>query len=163
MTIDAEAGTGEQPKRKWKRANFVPAPHFFALNHACTIVNRALDGFGCYLVGSSLERRDCRDVDVRFIMSDEAFDRLFRVDPKDAESGAAGWLNPLWSLMCTSISLWMSNMTGLPIDFQIQRQTQANANHDGVRSALGIFLDYPGERPSEIAPPVPTDAKGETR
>lgn len=132
-----------------QRANYVPAPHFFALNHACVVVNRAFDGFGCYLVGSSLERRDYRDVDVRFIMSDEAFDRLFRVEPKNADTGAAGWMNPLWSLMCTSISLWMRNVTGLPVDFQIQRQTQANERHQGTRSALGIFLDYPGERPSE--------------
>lgn len=132
-----------------ERANYVAAPGYFALNHACVIVNRALDGFGCYHVGSSLERRDYRDVDVRFIMSDEAFDRLFRVEAKDADSGAAGWLNPLWSLMCTTISDWMSRTTGLPIDFQIQRQTQANEKHKGKRSALGIFLDYPGERPSD--------------
>ena len=39
--------------------------------------------------------------------------------------------------------------SGLPIDFQIQRQTQANAEHEGKRSALGLFrIDYPGERPS---------------
>ena len=29
-------------------------------------------------------------------------------------------------------------MTGLPIDFQIQRQSEANEKHDGPRSALGI-------------------------
>lgn len=142
---------------QWKRANYVPAPHFFALNHACSLLNRALGGFGCYLVGSSLERRDYRDVDVRFILSDEEFDRLFRVRPEDAESGAAGWLNPLWSLMCTSISVWLREQTGLPVDFQIQRQTQANEKHPGTRSALGIFLDYPGERPSDLAvPPIGT-------
>ena len=30
-------------------------------------------------------------------------------------------------------------------------QTEANAQHDGPRHALGVFLDYPGERPSDIA------------
>lgn len=133
----------EQPEeRPWKRGNYVPAPHFYALNQACTIINRALDGFGCYLVGSSLERRDYRDVDVRFIMGDKEYDRLFRNEE--------GWTNPLWSLMCVSISGWLSQQTGLPIDFQIQRQTQANAQHKGLRSALGIFHDYPGERPSDL-------------
>lgn len=134
------------------RANYVAAPGFYNLNQACRLVNDAFGGsFGCYLVGSSLERRDYRDVDVRCILEDEAFDRLFRVRPQDAESGVAGWLNPLWSLMCTSISLWLSQQTGLPVDFQIQRQTQANAQHPGKkRSALGIFLDYPGERPSDL-------------
>lgn len=133
-----------------KRANYLPAPHMFALNQACTVINKALDGFGCYLVGSSLERRDYRDVDVRYIMADDAFDRLFRVRPQDADGPSAGWANPLWSLMCLSISVWLRDQTKLPIDFQIQRQTQANANHDGKRSALGIFLDYPSERPSDL-------------
>jgi hypothetical protein len=139
------AGDCGAPWKPWRRANYIPAPHFYSLNQACSIVNRALDGFGCYLVGSSLERRDYRDVDVRFIMSDEAYDRMFW--------GNGGWLNPLWSLMCTSISLWLSEQTKLPIDFQIQRQTQANLEHDGLRSALGFFLDYPGELPSTLKLP----------
>lgn len=136
-----------------KRANYIGAPQFFNLNQACTIINRALDGFGCYLVGSSLERRDYRDVDVRFIMGDAEYDRLFRC----VRSDDGGWLNPLWSLMCQSISLWLSQQSGLPVDFQIQRQTQANAEHKGTRSALGIFLDYPGERPSDLKVAAPEE------
>ena len=134
------------------RANYVPAPHFYALNQACAIVNRAFDGFGCYLVGSSLERRDFRDVDVRFIMSDEAYDRLFR--------DAGGWLNPLWSLLCVTLSQWLSQQSGLPVDFQFQRQTQANAKHPGMRSPLGLFHDYPGERPSDLGVMESMQAKG---
>lgn len=137
----------------WKRANYVPAPHFYNLNQACVLLNTALGDYGCYLVGSSIERRDYRDVDVRFIMEDGAYDRLFR-DPE------AGYLNALWSLMCTSISLWLKQVTDLPIDFQIQRMTQANREHsrkDGHdRQPLGVFRDYPGERPSELRqPPTP--------
>lgn len=131
------------------RANWLPAPHYFNLNHACRLVNDALGGFGCYLVGSSLERRDFRDVDVRFILGDAEYDRLF---PKHGDSGCH---NAMWSLLCSSISEWLSRMSGLPVDFQIQRQTQANEKHKGVRSALGIVFDYPGERPSDIN--VPTE------
>jgi hypothetical protein len=139
--------TDEANPQEKRRANYVPSTAYFSLNHACTIINAALDGFGCYLVGSSLKRRDYRDVDVRYIMADAAYDRLFRTE--------TGWTNPLWSLMCVSFSLWLGQQTGLPIDFQIQRQTQANANHGNEkRSALGIFLDYPGERPSEVKPVV---------
>jgi hypothetical protein len=152
---DGHRGLCGAPWRPWKRSNYVPAPHFFALNHACRLVNDALGGFGCYLVGSSCERRDYRDVDVRFIMGDADYDRLFRAGGVDPGRDVGGWLNPLWSLMCTSISLWLSQQTGLPIDFQIQRQTQANAQHGGQRHALGIFLDYPGERPSDLKPPPP--------
>jgi hypothetical protein len=148
--------------RKWKRSNYLPSPHFLQLNLACRFLNDALGGFGSYLVGSSITRRDYRDVDIRYILDDGAFDRLFRCDPKDADTGRAGWLNPLWSLMCTSISFWLREQTGLPVDFQIQRQTQANALHDGPRHALGIFLDYPGERPSDVVPePASGDGDGD--
>ncbi len=134
----------EEPK-KWKRANYVAAPHFYNLNQACALINKALDSM-CYLVGSSLVTKDYRDVDVRCIMADAAYDRLFRNE--------YGWTNPLWSLMCTTWSAWLSQQSGLPVDFQIQRQTRANAEHDGKRSALGIFLDYPGERPTETKEPA---------
>lgn len=123
-----------------KRANWLPAPHFYNLNQACALINKAFPGM-CYLVGSSLARRDYRDVDVRLILDDAEYDRIF---------GAGDWTNAYWSLLCTSISLWLRQQTDLPIDFQIQRQTQANEMHDGKRSAIGIFLDYPGERPSDV-------------
>jgi hypothetical protein len=48
-----------------------------------------------------------------------------------------------------TISLWLRERTGLNIDFQLQSQTRANAEHPGERQALGLFLDYPGDRPSE--------------
>lgn len=129
-----------------KRANYIPAPHFFNLNHACAIINRAFsveDRGCCYLVGSSIERRDYRDVDVRFIMSDADYDALFK------GGSLPTYIDPRWSLICTSVATWLSQQTGLPIDFQIQRQTEANGRHTGQRHALGLFLDYPGERPSE--------------
>ena len=132
------------PRQESDRPHYVPAPHFFQLNHACTLINRAFGGLGCYLVGSSLRTRDYRDVDVRLILADDEYDRLFR------DRDGNGWLNALWSLQCVSISLWLSQQTGLPVDFQIQRMTQANERHpSGKRNALGIFLDYPGERPTE--------------
>lgn len=130
------------PKPEMRRANWLPAPGYFALNAACAIINSAFEnGFGCYLVGSSLERRDHRDVDVRYIMDDASFDAMFRCGGERAHDA-------LWSLMCLSISLWLSQQSGLPVDFQIQRQTDANERHKGNRSALGIFLAYPGELPS---------------
>lgn len=126
-----------------QRANYLPAPAYFKLEQACRIINDAFGEFGCFLVGSSMQRRDWRDVDVRFIMENEDFDRLFP---------GVGNTNPskcaMWSLMCVTIADWLSNQTGLPVDFQIQRQDMANAEHapsDGhARSALGIWLAYPG-------------------
>lgn len=93
--------------------------------------------YGVYLVGSCIERQDFRDVDVRAIVEDGEFDRLF----PGHKDGCLMQLNPLWSLMCSSISLYLSQHSGLPVDFQIQRQTQANAEENGrPRSALGMYI-----------------------
>lgn len=129
-----------EPAEKW-RANYVPAPHFYNLNQACALINRAFTEGMCYHVGSSLAKRDYRDVDVRLMLPDAEYDRIF---------GSGDWANAYWSLLCTSISLWLKQQTDLPVDFQIQRQSAANDMHKGRRSALGIFLDYPGERPTDV-------------
>lgn len=115
------------------RANYIGAPEFFELNQACVILTEAF-GHNVYLVGSSIERRDYRDVDVRCILEDDEYTRLF-TDPLFTTH------NPLWSLMCCSISLWLSKRTGLKIDFQFQQQTTANDTYPArPRHALGIFL-----------------------
>jgi len=122
-----------------KRANYLPAPAVFNLNAACKLINDALDdnGFGCYLVGSSLRKRDYRDVDVRYIMADDDFDRMF------PGISSPYMMHPLWSLFCTSVSTWLRQQTGLPVDFQIQRQSQANEEYSvkagHMRHPLGIF------------------------
>lgn len=120
-----------------KRANYIGVPQFFNLNQACRVITEAF-GFCVYLVGSSLRTKDYRDVDVRCILADEEFDRLFPNcvgDPK-----LPMHLDARWSIICSSISLYLSQHSGLPIDFQIQRQTQANAEHKGPRNALGLFV-----------------------
>jgi hypothetical protein len=127
-----------------QRAHWLGAPQFFNLNRACCAVDQAFGGACTYLVGSSLERRDYRDVDVRVILDDEHYDRLF--------PGLVGHneeLHPLWSVMCASIVLYLSQHSGLPIDFQIQRRTQANERYpmrEHPRNAVGIFLSYNVER-----------------
>lgn len=147
VTPEALKRIGEAAPKDKKRANFLPSPHFFQLNHACLVVVQAFDSHP-YLVGSCLIKRDYRDVDVRLILEDEKYDKMFG-------NTQSGYLNAFWSLLCTSISMYLSKASDLPIDFQIQRQTQANANHSGQRHALGVFLDYPGERPGDLKPAVP--------
>lgn len=126
------------------RPHYLTQPQFYRLNQACRAVEEAFpSGLGTYLVGSSLERADFRDVDVRVILEDEEFRRLF-------PSGVSG---PFWSLLCASISLHLSQQTGLPIDFQIQQMTEANTLHPGPgkRNALGVNLLY-GWGPMALAP-----------
>lgn len=118
-----------------KRANYLGVPEFFLLNQACLIVREALDT--PYLVGSCLHKRDFRDVDVRVILDDAHYDHLF-----PGTQGRAPQTQALWSLICSATSEQLRRITGLPIDFQIQRMTQANEEYSGPRHALGIYPHY---------------------
>lgn len=97
--------------------------------------SNALGGFGVYLVGSVNDRPDFRDVDVRMILSDDEFDALFGHSPE------------LWSTFCYAWSRTLSEDTDLPIDFQVQRFTEANEkfpgagkrNHLGNRAKHSLF------------------------
>ena len=127
------------PKRQ--KAIYVGAPACFALELAVRQLNEAFghnDSYGTYLVGSALERPDWRDIDVRMIMSDDGFRRLF----PDAGPIAEGrWeFDPRWLIMTTAISAWLAKQSGLPIDFQFQPQSHANAKHKGRRNALGLHF-----------------------
>jgi hypothetical protein len=85
-----------------------------------------------YHVGSSVDGKLWRDVDVRLMLADEIYERLGFGDPKHPHSNAR------WVAFCAAFSALGNQMTGLPIDFQIQTLTNANAEFGGcVRSALG--------------------------
>ncbi len=85
---------------------------------------------GVYQVGSTLRpnrehTRAPRDVDVRLLVEDETWAAL---DP-DA-----------WRVLSDYIGRALEAETGMqPIDFQVQQRTAANAEHKGVRSALGVL------------------------
>lgn len=86
-----------------------------------------------YLVGSAAVGKVWRDVDVRLMLPDEEFDALF---PDYVQPGRC---DGKWSLLCAAISELGKLRTGLPIDFQIQRTTEANSRYGGVRQALGLY------------------------
>lgn len=89
-----------------------------------------------YLVGSALTTAGHRDVDVRLMLNDEDHQALRNILNLDD-------LN-------LSVSLWGQQVTGLPIDFQVQSQTEANTEHHGRRHPLGIRVDAaPGEPEDE--------------
>ena len=98
-------------------------------------VDRAF-GHVSYQVGSSLtEKRDWRDVDVRLILADDEYEVY-------ADAGQRRMHELAWSA-------FGQQMTGMPIDFQIQQQTAANEEFDGQRSALLLFdTDLPTVRTS---------------
>lgn len=123
-----------EPRQKF---NYIGAPSCFELHAACHVINRAF-GATCYQVGSSLERPDFRDVDVRLILDDAVFDALFG----NVREGASWELSPFWIVICTGVTFWLRQQTGLPVDFQIQPMTHANEKHPGTRQPLGIFPKF---------------------
>ena len=75
------------------------------------------------------------------MLEDKEYDEMFSGDSADAH----------WSFLCLVTSHWLTSRTGLPIDFQIQRMTQANAMEGKtLRSALGIVDDYGGDKPTRV-------------
>lgn len=107
--------------RARKRANYLHVTQHAALSHWCEWIARTFDHHP-YLVGSVLYRQDWRDVDVRMILDDDEFDAL-PCDPM---------------VLNVAFSVWGQQVTGLPIDFQFQRRTEANAEFGGGRHALGL-------------------------
>ncbi len=130
------------PLKPRRKGNYIGAPAVFALEMACQQICEAYTSgqhyAGLYLVGSCLERPNWRDVDVRLIMDDAQFTRDF---PDAGPVDHGRWeFDPKWLLLTISISAHLSKLTGLPIDFQFQPQSHANARHHGRRNALGMHF-----------------------
>lgn len=107
------------------RVSFLTTAQFQRLEVACRPVYEAFGNIP-YLVGSHSERPDFHDVDVRLILHDGDFDDLFGRRPH------------LWSFVCHLVSEHLSRETSLPIDFQVQRMTEANDQYpDGMRNPMG--------------------------
>ena len=133
MLKDVEKRQALAADARHHRGFYGPITGFHDLNLACRLL---ADAFGhcIYLVGSSAERRDYRDVDVRAILPDEDFDAMF-------PGGAIvkHRINARLLALNLSISAYLSRQSGLPVDFQFQRMTEANAEHgDRLRNPMGI-------------------------
>ncbi len=96
-----------------------------------------------YLVGSALRSKKWRDVDVRLIIDDEEYASMQLGDPRGDHQNAK------WVALCLAFSALGKQITGLPIDFQIQQRSFANRQYDiskHPRSALGLIA---GRKPSK--------------
>jgi hypothetical protein len=125
---------------------YIGAPACFALEEAIRSVCDAFGVYkgrgvrGCYVVGSSLERADWRDVDVRMMLDDASFAAEF----PEAVDGC--WEHDTrWLVLTIAISEYLSKRTGLPIDFQFQPMSHANQRHHGRRNAIGLRIRRPDE------------------
>lgn len=124
-------------KRVRERATFLLLNDFERLEEWCHLVSILFGGQTPYLVGSVMERPDFRDVDVRLILPDAVYDRWWGDRHRVRLANRA-------------ITTWGQRETGLPIDFQIQRQTDANEaypkpyrNPMGLRAGAGWDVPSP--------------------
>lgn len=107
----------------------VGMPASIKLDEFGVLVESAFDAVP-YLVGSALKTTRWRDVDVRVLLPDADYEKLFG-DPRYPHSCLK------WCALVRAFSALGKEMTGLPIDFQIQHQSYANAQYPGNRSAIG--------------------------
>lgn len=86
-----------------------------------------------FLVGSALRSKSWRDVDVRLMLADETYEAIGLGDPNYQHH------NGKWVALCLAFSALAREMTGLPVDFQIQERTKANQTYAGQpRFAIGV-------------------------
>ena len=122
-------GSGETNVSTNPRTDLLTTTEMFHLDQACQLVSKAFGGRPPYLVGTAGVggASSYRDVDVRLMLDNEEF-------------AAACPTRERWELLCLSIGAYLTSCTGLPIDFQLQRVSEANARFgDKPRNPLGLL------------------------
>jgi len=104
----------------------VGMPAWMHLHLFASVVMDAF-GYAPVLVGSAAVGKDWRDVDVRLVVPDDWFADEFGVVDSAHPNGER------WTAMCMAFSSLGKQMTGLPVDFQIQPESLAI---NGPRVAL---------------------------
>lgn len=114
------------------RTDSLTTVELYNLDRACDLIRRGFDSTP-YMVGSATNGEGGhRDVDVRVMLTDEEFQATCPTRER-------------WELLCLAISTMLAERTGLPIDFQIQRTSEANAMYgDKVRNPLGMKRTFAG-------------------
>lgn len=116
-----------------RRRSALTTVELHRLDLACSLLNDAFGPTGTYLVGTAQTGGAFRDVDIRTILDDEEFDRTF------------GHAPGLWQVFCFTVGCWLAQQTGLPIDYQVQRRTEANQRYpSGPRNPVGTHRRYAG-------------------
>ena len=115
-------GQPDAPVRR--RFSYLTVLEEWRLDQACAPLWK-VPGWHTYHVGSSTERRDFRDVDLRTILPDDEFDAIPR---------------GLRRLLQMSVSQLLTVQSGLPIDWQLQPMREANTDETKgkPRNAMGL-------------------------
>lgn len=108
----------------------VGMPAFIKLHHFGDVL---MDAFGqpAYLVGSALKTKRPRDIDVRLPFADETFVQMV------GRIATFGQTGTRWAALALAFSALGKEMTGKPIDFQVQPDGIAWTYQDEPRMRLG--------------------------
>lgn len=112
----------------------VGQPQGMLLNEFGDFISKSFGTLSVYHVGSSMgdNKKDWRDVDIRLMLTDDEWSSLFGdLHPIDCHRSQK------WRSFCIVFSHYGKHLTGLPIDFQIQRIKEANDEFDSPRSHVG--------------------------
>lgn len=97
-----------------------------------------------YQVGSSLKGKDWRDVDIRVMLSKDEYARHFG----DVWQNGMRHQNPRWRAEMQAWTTLGREITGLPIDFQVERLSEANAVWPNEERNPLKLTKLPNPRPS---------------
>ena len=130
-----------------QRVMYLSVEELWRLSNACRPISDAFGGHMVYIVGSVLTRADYRDVDLRVILPDDEYERLFLPTRNGVDGMAQGLHDQFRMLLQTAISAMLRETTRMVIDFQVQSQTEAN-QFDGKRNpaTLRPYIN-PGFKP----------------
>lgn len=115
------------------RTDLLSTTEMFHLDVACRVIHEAF-GHPPYLVGSAgivNDGSDYRDVDVRLILPDDEFAAVCPTRER-------------WQALSLAFTAYLTERTGLPIDFQVQRATEANERYPANRNPLGMRRTFAG-------------------
>lgn len=115
------------------RTDLLTTTEMYHLDGACRVIRKAF-GSPPYLVGSAGVGNDgtgYRDVDVRLILADDEFAAVCPTRER-------------WEALSLAFGAYLRERTGLPIDFQVQRMTEANERYPANRNPLGMGRVFAG-------------------
>lgn len=115
------------------RTDQLTTVEMYNLDAACRVIHTAF-GEPPYLVGTAGAGGEStyRDVDVRLMLDDAEFADVCPTRER-------------WEALCLAFGAYLSERTGLPVDFQVQRTAEANARFGGkMRNPLGMGRTFAG-------------------
>lgn len=115
------------------RSDQLTTTELYHLDQACRLIRQAFGGQPPYLVGSAGfgDAAGYRDVDVRLMLDAEEFAAVCPTRER-------------WELLSLAVGSYLSERTGLKVDFQVQRTDLANDQFSGPRNPLGMGRIFAG-------------------